>query len=78
MLFNNSLQSVIIEGGTKTLQNFIDAELWDEVRIFVTKEKLISGLKGPVFKRNANYNSSKILEDTLITYHKDSIISNNF
>ena len=77
-LFNNSLQSVIIEGGTKTLQNFIDAELWDEVRIFVTKEKLISGLKGPVFKRNANYNSSKISEDTLLTYHKDSIISNNF
>ncbi len=77
-LFNNSLQSVIIEGGTKTLQNFIDAELWDEVRIFVTKEKLITGLKGPVFKRNANYNSSKILEDTLIIYHKDSIISNNF
>lgn len=77
-IFNNSLQSVIIEGGTKTLQHFIDAELWDEVRIFVTKEKLISGLKGPVFKRNTNYNSSKILEDTLLTYHKDSIISNNF
>ena len=50
-LFNNSLQSVIIEGGTKTLQNFIDAELWDEARV---------------------------LEDTLLTYHKDSIISNNF
>ena len=77
-LFNNSLQSVIIEGGTKTLQKFIDAELWDEARIFVTKEKLISGLKGPVFKKNANYNSSKILEDTLLTYHKDSIIPDNF
>ena len=77
-LFNNSLQSVIIEGGTKTLQNFIDAELWDEARVFVTKKKLISGLKGPVFRRNANYKSSKIIEDTLLTYHKDSIISNNF
>lgn len=75
-LFKNGLQSVIIEGGTKTLQHFIDAELWDEARIFVTKDKLKAGLKGPVIKRDAVHSSSKIKEDTLITLYKDPMISN--
>ena len=74
----NDIQSVIIEGGKTTLEKLIDSGCWDEARVFVTKKKLITGLKGPVFRRNANYKSSKILEDTLLTYHKDSIISNNF
>lgn len=34
LLFEKEIQSVIIEGGRQTLQTFIDAKLWDEVRIF--------------------------------------------
>lgn len=74
-LYDEKLQSVIIEGGAKTLQHFIDADLWDEARIFVTKTKLKSGLKGPKIKRDLIYSTSKIKEDTLITLYKDSMIS---
>ena len=74
-LYDQKLQSVIIEGGAKTLQHFIDADLWDEARIFVTKTKLKSGLKGPKIKRDLIYSTSKIKEDTLITLYKDSMIS---
>ena len=37
-LSEKKLQSVIIEGGTKTLQHFIDANLWDEARILSQKQ----------------------------------------
>ena len=45
--FNNKIQSIIVEGGRKTLQNFIDANLWDEARIFTAEKKLIKGVSSP-------------------------------
>ncbi len=74
-LYNNNLQSVMIEGGSKTLQCFIDAGLWDEARIFITKDKLGAGLKGPLINRDLTHSSSKIKSDTLITLYNDSMIS---
>ncbi|HRN45021.1 MAG TPA: bifunctional diaminohydroxyphosphoribosylaminopyrimidine deaminase/5-amino-6-(5-phosphoribosylamino)uracil reductase RibD, partial [Flavobacterium sp.] len=35
ILYQHQIQSVIIEGGRQTLQTFIDANLWDEARVFV-------------------------------------------
>lgn len=48
-LYLNDVQSIIIEGGAKTLQTFIDATLWDEARIFTGKANLIEGIKAPTF-----------------------------
>ncbi len=45
--FNNEIQSIIVEGGKKTLQNFIDANLWDESRVFTSEKKLNSGISSP-------------------------------
>lgn len=33
-LYQKDIQSVLIEGGAKTLQSFINAQLWDEAHIF--------------------------------------------
>lgn len=49
VLQRNSIISVIIEGGTKTLQTFIDADLWDEARVFKSVNHLGSGVTSPVF-----------------------------
>jgi len=46
-LHKQNIQSLIIEGGTKTLQSFIDKKLWDEARIFTTKKTLIEGVQPP-------------------------------
>ncbi|MBT8260877.1 MAG: bifunctional diaminohydroxyphosphoribosylaminopyrimidine deaminase/5-amino-6-(5-phosphoribosylamino)uracil reductase RibD, partial [Bacteroidia bacterium] len=35
LLYQENINSVIIEGGTKTLQTFIDENLWDEARVFI-------------------------------------------
>ncbi|MFT5761718.1 MAG: diaminohydroxyphosphoribosylaminopyrimidine deaminase [Polaribacter sp.] len=48
VLHKHQIQSVIIEGGTQTLQTFIDANLWDEARVFIGENEFENGIKGPV------------------------------
>lgn len=47
LLFENEINSVIIEGGAKTLQTFINENLWDEARIFIGPLVFKSGTKSP-------------------------------
>jgi diaminohydroxyphosphoribosylaminopyrimidine deaminase/5-amino-6-(5-phosphoribosylamino)uracil reductase len=49
-LHEQNIQSVIIEGGSKTLQSFIDKNIWDEARIFTTNKELTDGVKSPNIK----------------------------
>lgn len=46
-LYKSGLQSVIIEGGRKTLDGFINKGLWDEAKIFSSSESWGSGIKAP-------------------------------
>ena len=47
ILNNDKIFSIIIEGGTKTITNFIDENIWDEIRIFKSNKDLTNGIKGP-------------------------------
>lgn len=50
-LFEMNIQSVLVEGGAKTLQSFIDAGLWDEARIIMNEELIINdGVASPELK----------------------------
>jgi diaminohydroxyphosphoribosylaminopyrimidine deaminase/5-amino-6-(5-phosphoribosylamino)uracil reductase len=55
-LYLQDVQSVIIEGGTKTLQLFIDANLWDEARIFTAPDFWGEGIKAPLIKGETTEN----------------------
>lgn len=46
-LYKSGLQSVIIEGGRKTLDRFINKGLWDEARVFSSSESWGSGIEAP-------------------------------
>lgn len=48
-LYEKGVTSLMVEGGQKTLQSFIDAGLWDEVRKEVSPAILQKGVKSPVF-----------------------------
>jgi diaminohydroxyphosphoribosylaminopyrimidine deaminase/5-amino-6-(5-phosphoribosylamino)uracil reductase len=63
-LFQRNVQSVIIEGGAKTLQTFIDANLWDETWVFNGKSNFEEGIKAPIFK-GVFISEEKIKDDTL-------------
>lgn len=50
-LYEREIQSVLVEGGAKLLQSFIDAGLWDEARVISnTKMEIGKGLDAPVLK----------------------------
>ncbi|WP_353150554.1 bifunctional diaminohydroxyphosphoribosylaminopyrimidine deaminase/5-amino-6-(5-phosphoribosylamino)uracil reductase RibD [Chryseobacterium sp.] len=54
-LYKEQIQSVIIEGGRFTLQQFIDAGLWDEAIVIKNESlKLENGTKAPEFNYTAN------------------------
>lgn len=46
-LFLMDIQSVIIEGGVKTLNSFIETGLWDEARVFIGSTTWNVGRKAP-------------------------------
>lgn len=47
IVYKHKIQSVIIEGGRQTLQTFIDANLWNEARIFVGEKTFSMGVNAP-------------------------------
>ncbi len=46
-LHEYKIQSIIIEGGAKTLERFIKYNIWDEARIFTANKTLYSGINAP-------------------------------
>ena len=73
-LYDANIQSVIIEGGAATLQYFIDANLWDEARVFTGNVTFNEGTKAPV---TSNYfdlcKTQHIKEDTLHTFKNNML-----
>jgi diaminohydroxyphosphoribosylaminopyrimidine deaminase/5-amino-6-(5-phosphoribosylamino)uracil reductase len=51
-MYLQDIQSVIIEGGVKLLQSFINCNLWDETRIFTAPIHWGEGLLAPSIKGN--------------------------
>lgn len=65
VLYNQQIQSVIIEGGRLTLQTFIDANLWDEARIFKGTIDLKEGTAAPILS-DSYLEKNTIGQDELI------------
>jgi len=70
LLFKENINSIIIEGGSKTLQTFINEGLWDEARVFVGLTEFKEGVKAPQFKGKLASEQS-ILDDSLKVYLND-------
>jgi len=69
-LYKQNINSIIIEGGSKTLQLFIDEKLWDEARIFKGKIDFNDGVKAPKISGLLT-SEEKILDDTLRIYRNN-------
>ncbi|MEW7290439.1 bifunctional diaminohydroxyphosphoribosylaminopyrimidine deaminase/5-amino-6-(5-phosphoribosylamino)uracil reductase RibD [Aquimarina sp. 2304DJ70-9] len=70
ILHKHEIQSIIIEGGTHTIQSFIDENLWDEARVFEGNTTFDNGIKAPILKGNL-FSEEKIIDDTLRIYQND-------
>ena len=69
-LFKKDIQSIIIEGGSQTLQTFIKEGLWDEARVFYGNAIFNKGVKAPEFSGKPT-KEELILKDTLKYYIND-------
>jgi diaminohydroxyphosphoribosylaminopyrimidine deaminase/5-amino-6-(5-phosphoribosylamino)uracil reductase len=67
ILYLQEIQSVIVEGGRQTLQTFIDANLWDEAKVFKGMIDLKEGTPTPILKQKSN-NLQSIQEDQLLIF----------
>jgi diaminohydroxyphosphoribosylaminopyrimidine deaminase/5-amino-6-(5-phosphoribosylamino)uracil reductase len=68
LLYQKNIQSIIIEGGAKLLQTFIDADLWDEARVITNQTLFIeNGIASPNFDYKSCFKQEKI-ESDLIQY----------
>ena len=75
-LYQLNIQSVIVEGGAKLLQTFIDAGMWDEARIISNEELVINnaclpdrqGLDTPILSQATKTKEEKILSDRIEYY----------
>lgn len=48
-LYEQNIQSLIVEGGATLIRSFVNENLWDEARIEVSTFRLGEGVKAPVF-----------------------------
>ncbi|WP_281540389.1 bifunctional diaminohydroxyphosphoribosylaminopyrimidine deaminase/5-amino-6-(5-phosphoribosylamino)uracil reductase RibD [Maribacter aestuarii] len=69
-LYELNIQSLIIEGGAKTLQSFIDANKWDEVRIFKGSTNFEKGIAAPRIKGTL-VTTTQLREDSLTLLKND-------
>jgi diaminohydroxyphosphoribosylaminopyrimidine deaminase/5-amino-6-(5-phosphoribosylamino)uracil reductase len=71
-LWELQLTSVIIEGGPRVLQSFIDESPWDEARIITNEDLLISdGLAAPILPPVKRLWREQIFSDSICCYEKN-------
>lgn len=71
ILQKHRIKSIIIEGGRQTLQTFIDADLWDEARVFTASLSFENGVKAPKFSHQKMIDEQCIKNDNLKIYKND-------
>lgn len=71
-LYINKVQSLIVEGGAITHQSFLDAGLWDEIRIETATAKFVkTGTEAPRLPRDVKPISHEEYDDNVIdTYER--------
>ena len=71
-LYNNKVQSLIVEGGTFTHQSFLDAGLWDEIRVETATAKFVkTGTEAPRLPHDVKPISHEEYDDNVIdTYER--------
>ncbi len=69
-LYKQNIQSVIVEGGTKTINSFIDSNLWDEARVFMGTAAFFEGTIAPIINKKTKFETT-ILEDKLLIFYNN-------
>ncbi|HEX8334189.1 MAG TPA: dihydrofolate reductase family protein, partial [Segetibacter sp.] len=67
--YKNNIQSILVEGGARLLQLFINEHAWDEARVIQNNKLIIpNGLAVPLLKNQRLSFNEEILSDTIFYY----------
>ena len=71
-LHAHGIQSLIVEGGAKTLQSFLDQGLWDEIRVETALQVTVGdGTRAPQLPANVSVAEVSLYDhNQIIVYHK--------
>lgn len=67
-LHARKIQSLLVEGGSSVLTQFLKAGLWDEARVFTGKARFERGIPAPILNQNP-FETLSIGEDSLNIYY---------
>lgn len=66
------IQSVLVEGGARLLQSFIDEDYWDEARVITNEDlEIPAGLPAPQLQKACLKSRESLLTDTIRYYEHD-------
>lgn len=68
ILYQEGIQTLLVEGGTILLQSFIDNSLWDETYVEKTKKQLHNGIKAPIIKGYKNMDIENRFGSVILHY----------
>ncbi len=71
-LYQQNIQSVLIEGGNKTLQSFIDAGLWDEALCIQCPVTIGCGTVAPALKQAQLLEQKTLQQDHLLFFRNET------
>jgi diaminohydroxyphosphoribosylaminopyrimidine deaminase/5-amino-6-(5-phosphoribosylamino)uracil reductase len=66
-IYQQKIQSVIVEGGAVLLESFLNQGFWDEIRVFKSPKVLSTGLAAPMV-RGRLVDIERVGDDWLMTY----------
>ena len=69
-LYKRNILSILVEGGSRTLQYFILDNVWDEARVIVSKIKYKEGMRAPVLTKTPFKSHPFGPSDTLYYYKR--------
>lgn len=67
-LYEQKICSIVVEGGEKTLNKFLEANLWDEANVIIGEKNFGKGVKAPIISQGLVL-MENIGGDILKTYH---------
>ena len=68
-LHSRKIQSLIVEGGSQVLRQFIESGLWDEARVFTASAQFERGISSPILNQNPSETLSIGTDRLDIYYH---------
>ena len=68
-LYKMNIQSIIVEGGTKTINHFLSNNLWDSIRVFKSSKNITDGIKSPDLDFS-KFSKSEIGDDILFEINR--------